>query len=131
MQVHLKITGILLIVLAFIHIFFPRYFNWKEDLRPLSLINRQMMYVHSFFVAALVLLMGIICICCPDELSHTRLGNYLCFGLFLFWLIRLLFQFFVYSPLLWKGKAFETFIHIFFSLLWAYMSGVFFLSSRA
>ncbi|HWK03840.1 MAG TPA: hypothetical protein VNS58_09415 [Puia sp.] len=128
MEVQLKIIGALLITLAFIHLFFPKYFSWKEDFRSLSLINRQMTIVHSFFIALTVLLMGMICILDPEDLISTRLGHYLSFGLFIFWLLRLLFQFFVYSPKLWKGRGFETFIHIFFSLLWSYLAIIFFLA---
>src|SRR5258708_16574988 len=127
MELQLKITGILLISLAFLHIFFPKYFRWKEDLRSLSVINKQMMVVHHFFIACSVLLMGIISICCTDEMIGTKLGHYLSFGFFIFWFLRLLFQFFVYSSKLWKGKGFETFIHVSFSLLWSYITVIFFL----
>jgi len=83
------------------------------------------MYVHTFFIALMVLLMGIFCIYCAEDIVHTRLGHRLASGLFIFWGLRLLFQFFVYSPELWKGKPFETTIHVIFSFLWAYFSGVF------
>jgi hypothetical protein len=39
---------------------------------------------------------------------------------------RLFIQFFGYSSKLWKGKIFETLIHIIFSLFWIYLSIVFF-----
>jgi len=39
--------------------------------------------------------------------------------------LRLLFQFFVYSSELWKGKRFETFIHIMAVGFWIYMTVVF------
>ncbi len=128
MALQLKIIGGLLMTLAFIHIFFPKYFKWKEDFRSLSLINRQMTIVHSFFIAFTVLLMGIICILDPEDMMNTRLGHYLAFGFFIFWLLRLLFQFFIYSPKLWKGRVFETCIHIAFSLLWSYLTIIFFLA---
>src|SRR5258708_39034620 len=114
--------------LAFIHIFFPKYFKWKEAFRSLSLINRQMTIVPSFFIAFTVLIMGIICILDPEDMMNTRLGHYLPFGFFIFWLLRLLFQFFIYSPKLWKGRVFETCIHIAFSLLWSYLTIIFFLA---
>ena len=127
MTLHLKITGFLLIALACLHIIFPGYFKWKKELSPLSLINRQMMYVHTFFIALAVFLMGILCIAKPGEMTTTELGHKLSFGLFLFWLIRLIFQLFVYSPKLWKGKLFETIVHVVFILLWVYFSLVFFM----
>ena len=127
MELQLKIIGALLISLAFLHIFFPKYFKWKEDFRSLSLINRQMTYVHSFFIAFTVLLMGLICIIDPEDILHTRLGHYLAVGFFAFWFLRLLFQFFVYSPKLWRGRPFERGIHILLTLLWSYLTIIFFL----
>jgi hypothetical protein len=126
MEIHLKIIGILLIGLALAHVIFPKYFNWKDELRPLSLINKQMMLVHTFFVALTVLLMGILCLASITDLIVTTLGKKICFGFGLFWSIRLFIQFFGYSKALWKGKIFETVVHIIFSLLWTYLSVVFF-----
>ena len=126
MEIHLKLIGLIMLVLAFVHIIFPRYFDWANELRSLSLINRQMMYVHAFFVALVVLLMGVLCLTSAASLVETPLGRRLCFGLGLFWGCRLIIQFVGYSSRLWKGKVFETAVHIVFSLLWVYFSVVFF-----
>jgi hypothetical protein len=117
-----------MILLAFIHFIFPYRFRWKDELNGLSLINKQLMYVHTFFIALIVLLMGIFCIYSAKDLLTTSLGKQLSFGLFIFWSIRLVFQFFVYSAELWKGKWFETSVHVIFSLLWTYFTTIFFLA---
>jgi len=128
MEWQIKIIGCLFILLAFLHVFFPKYFNWRVELGSLSLINRQMMYVHLFFIAFGVFLLGLLCLTSSHTLSSTGLGRHLCLGLGIFWAVRLYVQFFVYSGALWKGKTFETIVHIFFSLLWAYVSTIFFLA---
>jgi hypothetical protein len=125
MQIHLQVIGVLLISLALIHIFFPKYFNWDKELKSLSLINRQMMTVHTFFVAFTVFLMGLLCLTSSNELIETNLGKKMSLGIGIFWTVRLFIQFFGYSTDLWKGKAFETAMHIIFSLLWIYLSVVF------
>lgn len=125
MELHLKVIGAMLIVLALVHVIFPRYFDWKIQLSGLSLINRQMMYVHTFFIALVVLLMGLLCYTAASELVNTSLGQRVCAGMFIFWLARLITQFFGYSAELWKGKAFETVVHVVFTVLWVYLSGVF------
>ncbi|WP_299384096.1 hypothetical protein [uncultured Lacinutrix sp.] len=127
MNIHLKIIGILLIVLSVIHIPFPKYFKWHIELKHLSLINKQMMTTHTFFIALTVFLMGLLCLTCSQEILTTALGNKIALGLGVFWSIRLFFQFFVYSSKLWKGKLFETIMHIIFSILWIYLTTVFFL----
>lgn len=125
MEIHYKIIGVLLIALAGVHIFFPKYFNWDKELRSLSLINRQMMKVHTLFISLTVLLMGLLCLTSSAELIQTNLGKKISLGLGIFWTVRLFIQFFGYSTDLWKGKKFETFMHIMFSLLWTYLSIIF------
>ena len=126
MHIHLKIIGILLMSLALVHVIFPRYFHWKEELKDLSLMNRQMMKVHTFFVALTVFLMGLLCATYTDDLIGTHLGKIISLGLAILWFCRLVVQFFGYSAELWKGKTFETLVHVVFSLLWTYLSVVFF-----
>ncbi len=126
MALHLKIIGILLIVLASIHFIFPKYFHWQQELSSLSLINRQIMYVHTFFIALVIFLIGLFCLTSAQEIVVTPLGKKIAFGLGLFWICRLFIQFFGYSAELWRGKTFETAVHILFSLLWTYLSIVFF-----
>jgi len=125
MYLHLKIIGLLLMALALVHVIFPKYFNWKVELKPLSLVNRQMMTVHTFFIALNVFLMGLLCFTSAIEIIKTNLGNKIALGLGVFWTIRAFMQFFVYSVKLWKGKKFETTVHIFFSVFWIYLSAIF------
>ncbi len=125
MEIHLKIIGALLITLALVHIAFPKYFNWKENLKSLSLVNRQMMTVHTFFIALTVFLMGLLCLTSSNELVETNLGKKISLGLGVFWTIRLVIQFFGYSTDLWRGKKFETLMHVVFSLFWTYLSFIF------
>lgn len=112
-------------ILASVHCFFPKYFNWKEEQKSMSLINRQIMNVHTFFIAFVVFLIGLLCFTSATDLIQTELGKTISFGLGVFWATRLFFQLFIYSPKLWKGKLFETTVHISFIFLWAYLSGVF------
>jgi hypothetical protein len=125
MELNLKIAGVFLMAVALMHVVFPKRFNWEVELSSLSLMNKQMMQVHTFFVAFTVFLMGLFCLTSASDLVKTPLGNKLALGLGIFWAVRLFIQFFIYSSELWKGKTFETLMHIVFSLLWAYLSIVF------
>lgn len=125
MEIHYKIIGVILIFLALIHVGFSRYFNWKKELQALSLINREMMIIHTFFIAVVVLLMGLLCAFYSFELTETKFGKIISLGLGIFWSLRLIVQFFGYSSALWKGKTFETMVHIVFTILWIYMSLIF------
>lgn len=125
MEFHLKVIGVLFIVLSGIHIGFAKYFNWRSELLNLSLINRQMMQTHTFFIALTVFLMGVLCLFCSEDLIQTDFGKKICFGLAVFWTLRFFFQLFIYSPKLWKGKRFETAMHIVFTCFWVYLSSIF------
>ena len=128
MEIHFKIIGFLLIILALVHIIFPKYFNWDKELSSLSLINKQMMIIHTFFIALTVLLMGLICLTSSSELIGTNLGKKISLGLGFFWSVRLIIQFFGYSSDVWEGKKFETLMHIIFSIFWTYISSIFLLT---
>jgi hypothetical protein len=129
MEIHLKIVGILLIALALLHVVFPRYFRWKATTVSLEPVTREILYVHTFFIALTVLLMGLLCLSSALLLLNSALGKRICLGLATFWSIRLLFQFFGYSTDLWRGKRFETCVHIAFSFLWIYLSAVFWIAA--
>lgn len=128
MELVLRLTGFLLMALGLFHVFFPKYFKWKEEFSRVSTINRQMMYVHSFFIAFVVILIGLLCVTAAPDLLTTPLGKRICLGISIFWIVRLIIQFFGYSTSLWKGKTFETSIHILFSILWIGLSAVFILA---
>lgn len=125
MEIHFKVAGALLILLSFVHLAFPKYFNWKKELQSLSLINKEMMYIHTFFIALIVFLIGLLCLTHTTELTTTAFGKQISLGIGIFWLTRLLVQFFGYSSELWKGKNFETGIHILLSLFWIYLTIIF------
>ncbi len=125
MSTHLELIGGILIAIALAHAVFPRAFDWKHELARLSLMNRQMMKVHSFFIALALVLMGALCLSSADRLVGTELGRRVALGLGVFWTARLLVQLFVYSPRLWLGKGRETVAHVALTLTWAYFSAVF------
>lgn len=128
MQFHLILVGYLLVALALLHIIFPRYFRWKETAASLEQVTREILYIHTFFIALTVFLMGLLCVSSAERLLASELGQRICLGLAVFWTIRLFFQFFGYSKKLWQGKSFETIVHITFSVLWLYLGAVFWLA---
>lgn len=124
--IHLKIIGIVLTLLALVHLILPRWCDWAVELARLSLLNRQLMQVHTFFIALVVLMFGALTFFCTDELlSRSRLAQVVLMGFTVFWAVRLYFQFFVYDAQLWRGKRFETLVHILFACFWTYCTVVY------
>jgi len=125
MERHLSLIGVAMILLALVHIIFPKHFGWKKELASLSLVNRQMMMVHTAFIGLAVLLMGLLCLTASGELVHTALGRRVSLGLGIYWGVRLFVQLFGYSTRLWRGKRFETLVHVVLTITWTYFSVVF------
>lgn len=126
MIVQLRWAGAILLALCFLHLAFPRRFDWRRDLSQLTLLNRQMFYVHTFFVCLTVGMMGLLCLLWPHELARpSPLGKLVAAGLTLFWQVRLVVQIWVYDSSLWRGKRFETTVHGVFLGLWSYLSLLF------
>ena len=125
MELHVKIIGATLFILGFIHVGFPRYFKWKTEFASVSLMNRQMMYIHTLFIGIMIIMIGFLCFRFSSELCNTPFGRTITLGIGIFWFLRLIVQFFGYSSKLWKGKAFETSMHILFAAYWSYLSFIF------
>ena len=115
-------------MLALLHAAFPKRFRWKEEFAGVSVLSRQIMYVHTLFIALIVFLMGLLCFTSAPDLIGTPLGKRVLLGLGIFWATRLVIQFVGYSSELWRGKPFETLVHVIFSVLWIYLTGTFWLT---
>lgn len=121
----MQTLGVAMIALALLHAIFPRYFNWAVELPRLSLMNRQMMQVHAGFIALTVFLMGMLAVTSSELLVAGPLGQRISGAIAFFWFCRLLIQWFGYSSELWRGKPFETAVHVVFSALWITITATF------
>jgi len=126
-ELNLRVVGALLLALVAVNVFdVPRRFEWKREMASLSLINRQIFQVHAAFICIMLLLFAGLTLLLPRELLEpTPLARAVLAGLALFWLARLLTQWFVYDARIWRGKRFETAMHFAFTGLWVYFTGTF------
>ena len=126
LALHLRIVGAILLGLGVLHVAFPRKFDWSRELAKLSLLNRRIMQVHTLFIAITVSMMGALCVFGTSALvERSALGLLVAAGLLAFWAIRLACQFFVYDSELWRGKRFETAVHVGFVGFYGYLVAVF------
>lgn len=122
----LQLTGVSLISLAMLHLVFPRWFHWAEELPRLSPLNRQIFLVHCFFICLVLVLMGSLLLIWPELLLRGGdLARVVSGGLCLFWGSRLAIQWFGYTSDLWWRKPAETLIHGALTVLWTFYSAVF------
>ena len=57
MIIHLHIIAVSLLVLAVVHSFSPRYFQWRTEVAGLTLLTQQVFFVHHAFIGITVGLM--------------------------------------------------------------------------
>lgn len=123
---HLRIVGALLVVLGLSHVFFDRFFGWERELSTVSLLTRKVFYVHTFFIGLGLVMIGAgsfflaSALLQPSALSRAILA-----AMVVFWLCRMLAQWFAYDAAIWRGNPFRTTMHVVFSALWIYVTATY------
>ena len=132
LRFHLQIVGALLVFLGVAHIFFSQYFGWTKELAAVSLLTRRIFFVHCFFIALILVMLGLCSLFYTDALLEPgRLSRVLLGGIVVFWLCRLAIQFLVYDAAIWRGRRLYTCMHVAFSLLWIYVVTTYGLALRS
>jgi hypothetical protein len=76
----------------------PQVLDWRQALKPLDPLLRQLIWVHGAFIVLMIVLFGLLSVALPGELaSGTTLARAVCGGIGLFWCIRLGIQFFLFD----------------------------------
>ena len=123
---HLRIVGLAMAGLVVLNVAVPAKFHWREEMARLSLLNRQIFQAHSIFLVLTLGLFAALLLTSADTLLEpTRLARAVLIGLTVFWGLRMLMQWFFYSPRVWRGHTFNTVMHVCFSVLWVYVTAVF------
>ena len=124
--VNLRAAGVLLAALAVVNLFVPSRFNWRADLSRVSLLNRQIFQAHSVFLILTLALTSALLLTSADALVEpSPLSRAILIGLTIFWGLRMVMQWFFYSPDIWRGNGFFTAMHVVFSVAWMYLTAVF------
>jgi hypothetical protein len=87
------ICGVYSLAFAIFHIFFWRIFEWKNQLKKLSFVNRGIMQILNLQLTYFFLFVALICFLYPSALANTEIGNTFLAGISLFWLSRTVEQF--------------------------------------
>jgi len=126
MLLHLRIVGFVMGELVLVNLFLPGRYRWREEMARLSLLNRQVFQAHAVFLVLTLALFSALLLTCADALiESTRLSRAVLIGLTIFWALRMLMQWWFYSPAIWRGHRFNTVMHCIFSATWIYVTGVF------
>lgn len=116
----LRLAGISLIILSLLHAVFWRTLNWGREVEALSPLSRRVFAVQTFFVAFVLLGLGLLSLVSPELLlAPTRLARFLLIGVVLFWLARLLLQHWVFDPVMRDTWTRHVLVRAGATLLWS------------
>ncbi len=77
----------------------PIALKWRENLAPLPKLLRQMFWVYGWFIVLMIVSFGVMTLVHADTLANAGnpLARWFCGLIAVFWLVRLLVQFFVFD----------------------------------
>lgn len=84
----IKAGGVFNVAFAIFHLMFPRLFNWREDLRTLTFVNRGVTQVLNLCLTAAFVIFAYVSLVHTRDLLSSSLGHSLLVSIALFWLLR-------------------------------------------
>lgn len=76
----------------------PQVLDWKASLRQLDGLTRQLVWVHGAFIVLVIIGFGLLSLILSRELAAgTPLARAVCLFIAVFWIARLLVQFFIFD----------------------------------
>ena len=119
------------LLVAGLNLFLVRIMKWEEEVARMPQLVREVFHVHAWFITITLVIFGVVTIRFAGELAAgtNDLGRWLAAGIGVFWLIRLLMQFFYYNSSHWRGKRAETIVHIVLIFLYGSFAGVYLLAA--
>jgi hypothetical protein len=126
----LKLAGILQIVLCFGSLLIPKLLNWKGELQHVSKIIAQIFWTYAGYILVINFTFGLISLFGADELlEKSFLSKSICIFIFIYWLTRILIQFFYFDTksapqgFIYKaGEITLVALFIFFTIVYGWVS---------
>lgn len=125
-EMALRAVGGSLIVLSLAHGVIGKALDWPAEAARMSPLNARVFHVHSFFVAYILMLLGLLSLVRPELLLiPSDLGTLLVGGIVVFWLLRLGMQPLVFDAFMRAGWTRSPIIRGGSVLLWVTYVGVY------
>lgn len=98
MKTPLLIGGLLHFVILIASALTPRVLDWRANLAALHPFLRRLFWVYGGFIVLVIVSFGLLTLLHADELASTApLARSICAIIAIFWLARLVVQFFVFD----------------------------------
>ena len=77
----------------------PQVLDWRSELAQLSVLTRQLVWVHGIFIVLVIIGFGVLTLLNAEALAGgTPLARCVCGFIAIFWTARLSLQFFLFDP---------------------------------
>jgi hypothetical protein len=128
MKTWLVIGGLLHFVILIASALTPRVLDWRANLASLHPFLRRLFWVYGSFIVIVIISFGTLTLLRADELASTvPLARSICAIIAIFWLARLLVQFFVFdarpflTTMFWRA-GYHGLTFLFIALIFIYGS---------
>lgn len=118
----LQLAGVILLCIVAANFFAPKKMRWKENLRLVEPVFRQVFIIHCVFLIGCVFAMAIVCLMAPQRLLTEPLGTVILAWIAVFWCARVWVQCFYYEKSI--KREFPVF-NLIFSASFLYLGIVF------
>lgn len=108
MKSQLMVGGLLHFVVLIASAMTPRVLDWRENLATLHPFLRRLFWVYGFFIVLTIVSFGTLTLARADDLARSApLARSICAVIAIFWLARLMVQFFVFNAQPFLTTAFR------------------------
>lgn len=122
----LRVVGASLVVLALFHAVLWRALDWGQEIERLSPLNARVFALHTFFIAFVLLALGVLSLLKPELLlAPGDLPRLILCGVVVFWIARLAAQPLIFDRVMRVGWTSSFFVRIGASLLWAAYAAIY------
>ena len=98
LPLNLTIAGVLLLGMGILHVALPGVLQWNRELAGASPLNREVSYVHCFFIGLACLLWGLLPLTAGRSLLQpSPVARLVLIGAVVFWASRLAIQLLVFN----------------------------------
>ena len=124
LTLNLTVAGVLLVGLGALHIALPAALNWHRELAGASPINREVSYVHCYFIGLTCVLWGLLALAAGRQLLQSGpLNRLVLIGAVAFWASRLVIQVAVFNRHARESPAWLV-LSTAGTVLWLYLTAV-------
>jgi hypothetical protein len=124
LELNLTIAGAILLGLGILHVALPVVLRWREEFAAVSVLNREVSYVHCFFIGLACLLWGLLpLIAGKSLLAAGPVTRLVLAGAVIFWGSRLIIQLVVFNRHAGRSAGWRI-LSVSGTAMWLYLTAV-------